>query len=58
MAVKNNNGHAVTDVLPPQSDQVQASPVQMPTGEQPGNISPYGPQGHLTKRQAPKGPKT
>lgn len=57
MAIHDNNGHAVTDALPPQSDQSQVAPAPAPVQSQPDNISAYGPQGHLTKRQAPKGPK-
>lgn len=58
MAIHQNNGHAVTDVLPPHSDQSQVAAAPVPVQSQPGNIAPYGPQGHLQKRAAPKGPRT
>jgi hypothetical protein len=50
--VHNNNGHAVTDVLPPNSDQSQVASAPAPVADSPDNIAAYGPNGHLNKRSS------
>lgn len=53
MSIRNNNGHAVTDVLPPNSDQSQVAPADVTPQQAPPNTNANG-----VKNPRLKGPKT